>query len=435
MPRLNTRSVAANVLARVLDEGEFLTSALETSLPLIPKSNDRAFAQALCYGVLRWYWRLDHVLAALTRKPIKDTEIRLLALLGLYQLKYTRVKPHAAVAETVAAAGAKTWAKPLLNGVLRTYQREQTHLEAEAEADEAVALAHPPWLVREFRKDWPAHYADLLRHNNEAPPLALRVNLGKASREAYLARLAEAGIPAGASEVCASAVIVETPMPVESLPGFAEGAVSVQDTAAQLAAPLLDLAAGQRILDVCAAPGGKTAHILETQADLKELVAIDIAPERIARVRENLRREGLSATVLAADATRPEAWWDGQHFDRILVDAPCSATGVIRRHPDIKVLRQPADVAGLEGTQRRILEAAWPMLAPGGKLLYATCSVLRRENEARIGEFLDAHPEARELEIEADWGIKAAHGRQILAGDRNMDGFYYALLEKACSRA
>lgn len=430
MPPLNTRSIAAEVLVQVIGEGKILSLALESSLSRIPKENDRAFVQALCYGVLRWYWRLDRVLAALTRKPIKDLEVRLLALLGLYQLSYMRVKPHAAVAETVSAVGAKSWAKPLLNGILRSYQREQARLDAEIDAQEAAAVAHPEWLVGKLKKNWPAHYTDLLNRNNEAPPLALRVNRLRESRAAYLARLAEAGIQAHPAEVCESAVIVESPVPVEKLPGFAEGRVSVQDTAAQLAAPLLDVAAGQRVLDVCAAPGGKTVHILESGAELQELVAVDIAPERTAKIRENLAREGLAATVVAADATRPETWWDGRLFDRILVDAPCSATGVIRRHPDIKVLRKPEDIAELADLQRRILAAVWPMLAPGGRLLYATCSVLRQENETQIGEFLSSHPDARELAIEAEWGIKVSHGRQILTGELGMDGFYYALLEK-----
>lgn len=427
---MNTRSIAAEILVQVVGEGKILNLALESSLPRIPRENDRAFVQALCYGVLRWYWRLDRILANLTRKPIKDLDIRMLVLLGLYQLHYTRVKPHAAVAETVAAAGARSWAKPLLNGVLRSYQREQARLEAEADVDMAAATAHPEWLARMLAKDWPDDSAELLRRNNEAPPLILRVNVLKRSREAYLTALREAGIPARASAIGESAIIVETPLPVEKLPGFAEGVVSVQDTAAQLAAPLLDPRPGQRVLDVCAAPGGKTVHILESCPDLKELVAVDIAPERTARIQENLTRAGLTATLLTADATRPGDWWDGRPFDRILLDAPCSATGVIRRHPDIKVLRKPSDILELKALQGRILEAVWPLLAPGGRLLYATCSVLRRENESRIAEFLDAHSEARELPIEADWGRPARHGRQILTGDSGMDGFYYARLEK-----
>jgi 16S rRNA (cytosine967-C5)-methyltransferase len=432
---LNTRFLAAGILAQVISEGKTLTLALDSSLPKLPRENDRAFVQALCYGVLRWYWRLDHILSRLTRKPIKEPEIRMLALLGLYQLKYMRVKPHAAVSETVAAAGARSWAKPLLNGVLRSYQREQARLEAEADADEAAATAHPRWLVDQIRQDWPEQYADILSRNNEAPPLALRVNRLRETRESYLTRLTDAGIKARLPEICESAVIVEPPVPVERLPGFADGAVSVQDTAAQWAAPLLDLRPGQRVLDVCAAPGGKTVHILESCAELRELVAVDIAPERTAKIHENLARAGLSATVLTGDATRPEAWWDGCRFDRILVDAPCSAAGVIRRHPDIKVLRKPGDIADLSEVQGRILEAVWPMLAPGGRLLYATCSVLRRENELRIGEFLKSHPDARELPIEEDWGASVSHGRQILTGERGMDGFYYARVEKLHSCA
>ncbi len=427
---MNTRAVAATVLARVLSEGEFLTAALDATLPRIPQDNDRAFVQALCYGVLRWYWRLDRVLAALTRKPVKDLDVRLLALIGLYQLQHMRVKPHAAVSETVAAAGAKSWAKPLLNGVLRAYQRERERIDAEVESDLAAALAHPAWLARHLARDWPGQEAELMRQNNAAPPLTLRVNLARISREACLAKLAAAGLAAQPVTAAPSAVLLEDPVPVERLPGFAEGELSVQDAAAQLAAPLLDLQAGQRVLDLCAAPGGKTAHILESCAGLKEVVAVDIAPERMVRVRENLARAGLSATVIAADATRPEDWWDGQPFDRILVDAPCSATGVIRRHPDIKVLRRPADIDELERTQSRILEAAWSMLAAGGKLLYATCSVLRRENGARVAAFLEAHPEARERPLTVDWGVSASPGRQVLTGAANMDGFYYALLEK-----
>lgn len=427
---MNTRAQAAAILAEVVGEGTFLTFALDQAIPQIPQENDRAFVRALCYGVMRWYWRLDRILSMLTHKPIRDYEIRMLALLGIYQLTYTRVKPHAAVAETVEAAGSKSWAKPLLNGILRSYQRERAHLEPAIDRHEPSASAHPDWLVGMLRKNWPDRYANLLAQNNLAPPLALRIHLGRISREDYLARLAEAGLPATPSDMCASAVIVDNPVPVEKLPGFAEGWVSVQDTAAQLAAPLLDLAPGQRVLDVCAAPGGKTLHILESCPDLQEVVAVDIAPERTAKITENLNRAGLAATVITADATRPDTWWDGRWFDRILVDAPCSATGVIRRHPDIKVLRQPDDIAELTETQSRILTAAWSMLAPGGVLVYATCSVLRRENEQRIGEFLATHDDAQELSIDAEWGLAAGHGRQILTGDHGMDGFYYARLRK-----
>jgi 16S rRNA (cytosine967-C5)-methyltransferase len=428
---LNTRSAAAAVLVQVIGERRSLSTALESALPAIPSAQDRAFVQNLCYGVLRWYFRLEPILARLTRKPIKDAEIRLLALVGLYQLAHTRVKPHAAVAETVTAAGPKAWAKPLLNGILRSYQRERERLEAEIAAEPATASAHPAWLAERFRADWPGQWAELLARNNEPPPMALRVNAARTSRDAYLAALAEAGIGAVAAAGSATGIVLEEPLGVERLPGFAEGLVSVQDTAAQWAAPLLDLQEGQRVLDLGAAPGGKTLHILESCPGLAEVVAVDISPERNARIHANLARAGLSATVLAGDATRPEDWWDGRPFDRILVDAPCSATGVIRRHPDIKILRQPADIPHLADTQRRILTASWPLLAPGGLLVYATCSVLRAENEAVITAFLAAHGDARELPIDAGFGLPVGHGRQILTGEEGMDGFFYARVEKA----
>jgi 16S rRNA (cytosine967-C5)-methyltransferase len=259
------------------------------------------------------------------------------------------------------------------------------------------------------------------------------VNARLGSRDDYLARLAEAGLGAVPAAGSPSAVGLEVPVGVDKLPGFSEGRVSVQDAAAQWAAPLLELAAGQRVLDIGAAPGGKTLHILESRPDLAEVVALDLSPERSARIHANLDRAGLAATVVTGDATRPADWWDGRPFQRILVDAPCSATGVIRRHPDIKLLRQASDIPALAATQARILAAAWPLLAPGGLLVYATCSVLRQENEAVVAAFLAGHPDAREVPIAADVGLPVRHGRQILTGQQGMDGFYYARLEKAPS--
>jgi len=428
---LSTRALAAEILVQVVHHGKSLNSALELSLPGLPGANDRAFVQALCYGVLRWFWRLEHLLALLTRKPIKDERIHLLALIGLYQLRYMRVKAHAAVGETVAAAGSRTWAKPLLNGVLRTYQREQGRLESQCDKNVAAALAHPDWLTKQLRLDWPDQYRTLLEHNNEPPPLTLRVNRRKQTPEEYLERLKHANIQAAASTLCPGALTLEQALSVEAIPGFGAGEVSVQDAAAQLAADLMDLQPGQRVLDLCAAPGGKTAHILETCPDLGELVAVDISAERLRRVRENLDRLGLDATLLAGDATQTRDWWDGRPFDRILVDAPCSGTGVIRRHPDIKLLRQPSDIPQLALNQQRILDAAWTLLTPGGSLLYATCSVLRAENEAAIRQFVTNHADAHESLIEADWGHPVRHGRQILTGEEGFDGFYYARLEKS----
>ena len=428
---MNTRSLAADVLVQVIQDGKSLTNALEPALSGIDGSSDRAFVQALCFGVTRWYWRLDCLLSQLTRKPIKDERVRILALLGLYQLQFMRVKPHAAVGETVAAAGNRSWAKPLLNGILRTYQRETESLDALVKQHESSFSAHPPWLFNLLKRDWPANAQSILDHNNEAPPLTLRVNQHKLSRAACLTRLADLGIQANASPTCESAITLDQPIAVDSIPGFADGDVSVQDAAAQLAAGLLNLKTGLRVLDLCAAPGGKTAHILEACPELVELVAVDISENRLLRVRENLDRIGLHATLVAGDAIHPTSWWDQRPFDRILVDAPCSATGVIRRHPDIKILRKSSDIEELCRMQGQILASAWSMLAEGGQMLYATCSVLRAENEETIARFLGEHRDARELPIDAPWGKTVSHGRQILSGTDNMDGFYYARLEKS----
>lgn len=428
---MNTRALAANALVRVVVDGKSLTDALEEILPDIPQDNDRAFVQALCFGVVRWYYRLDYILAQLVAKPIRDEEVRLLVMLGLYQLEYTRVKPHAAVSETVSALGHKTWAKPLLNGVLRNFQRQRERLLALAEIDECALWSHPAWLLGKIRRNWPRQCQEIFEQANRQPPMTLRVNLSQTNRRAYLETLERAGIAAYPCQFAESGITLDNPVPVQSLPGFAEGGVSVQDEAAQLAAGLLELDSGQRVLDVCAAPGGKTLHILESRSDLGEVVALDIATERLVKVGENLARAGLSATVVCGDALHSAKWWDGRPFDRILLDAPCSATGVIRRHPDIKLLRKPADMAKLVDVQRRILDSVWPLLASGGLMVYATCSILKDENEAQIAAFRSRHPEAMDRPIEAGWGSPRPHGRQILSGEDGMDGFYYARLVKS----
>jgi len=425
---LNIRLVAAKVLARVLQDGQSLTAALDNAFPAIDSAKDRAFIQALCYGVCRQYHRLDFILSQLLDKPLKDADVKALALVGLYQLKFMRVKPHAAVSETVLAARKKPWAKSLINAVLRTYLREQEGLEHKADKCQVAALSHPDWLIKRIEQDWPEQALAIFLENNQQPPMALRVNLSKTSREDYLQLLAGQGIAAESVSFCPSAIILDKPVPVDLLPGFAGGLVSVQDTAAQLAAGLLDVQPGHRVLDVCAAPGGKTAHILESQPQLKELVAVDIDESRMQRVGENLKRLNLQAKLVVGDAANPASWWDGQPFDRILLDAPCSALGVIRRHPDIKLLRRAEDIGQLQALQKSILQAVWPLLAPGGLLLYATCSILKQENEQQVQAFLAEHSDAVELPIDADWGTTGACGRQILTGDSAMDGFYYALL-------
>ena len=421
--------MAANVLVKVL-AGKSMTAALEEAWEQVSDVQERAFIQALCYGTVRQYYRLEFILKQLLNKPIKDKDVQIkaLALLGLYQLKYMRVKDHAAVSETVAVMKKKQWAKSLLNAVLRRYLREQEPLEALA--DKHVAYAHPDWMIKAIKADWGELAKDILLANNQQPPMTLRVNTRFCQRDEYLALLAEQQIEASALSSSPQAILLADPVVVDKLPHFAEGWVSVQDSAAQLAAYLLQAKAGDRVLDICAAPGGKTAHILELQTDLKQLMAIDIDSQRLVRVEENLSRLKLDANLLAADATKPESWWDGVLFERILLDAPCSALGVVRRHPDIKLLRRAEDIEQLQSLQQKILRACWPLLAPGGVLLYATCSILKQENESQIELFLSQHSDAQELPIDADWGVVRPYGRQVLTGSQTMDGFYYARLQK-----
>jgi len=410
--------------------GKSLTVALEGAWEQVNDVQERAFIQALCYGTIRYYYRLDFILNQLLTKPMKnkDVQIKALALLGLYQLQYMRVKNHAAVSETVAVMKKKQWAKSLLNAVLRRYLREQDELEAMA--DKHVAYAHPDWMIKAIKSDWGRDAKAVFYENNQLPPMALRVNQQLCSRNDYLVLLAEHAIAATAIPSCAQGILLAEPVLVDKLPYFSDGWVSVQDSAAQLAAELLNAQEGDRVLDLCAAPGGKTAHILECQSKLGALLALDIDAQRLGRVKENLTRLHLQAELIAADAENPDLWWDGQPFDRILLDAPCSALGVIRRHPDIKLLRREGDIDVLRILQQSILFSAWKMLKPGGILLYATCSVLKQENENQIKHFLAVHTDAQELIIDGEWGIIRPVGRQILPGSQAMDGFYYARLQK-----
>lgn len=431
---LNARAVAALALSQVLGEGRSLSSALPAQLAQTPLTRDAGLVQELCFGTARYHPRLQALLACLIDRPLKrkDSEVQALLLLGLYQLLYMRIPAHAAVAETVSAARqlGKEWASGLINGVLRNFQRNSASLLADVDADDASALAHPAWLLAMVRKAWPEQWREILIANNARPPMTLRVNARRVTRDDYQARLAAAGMDAIAVAGVASAITLAAPRDVHELPGFADGDVSVQDAAAQLAAFLLDLAPGQRVLDACAAPGGKTCHILEHEAALAELVALDSDARRLVRVQENLDRLGLQASLVCADAGDVAAWWDGVGFDRILLDAPCSATGVIRRHPDIKLLRRADDISLLVAEQQRLLKALWPLLKPGGRLVYATCSILPRENARQIAGFLQRQPDARELPMALDWGLACSHGRQQLPGEQGMDGFYYAVLER-----
>ena len=435
---MNPRLAAAKALTAVLNGKASLNSSLPIQLDKV-EVRDRGFTQDLAFGTARWQPRLSALAAKLLQKPFKsaDADVEALLLVGLYQLLYTRVPAHAAIGETVGCADKlkKPWAKALLNAVLRRAQRESEALLAELEHDPVVRTAHPRWLQKSLKAFWPEHWEAICAANNAHPPMILRVNRRHHARDAYLKLLSAAGVAAKACVYSQDGIVLDEAGDVRSLPGFAEGWISVQDEAAQLAAELLELAPGQRVLDACCAPGGKTCHILEVQPELAGVVAVDLEAKRLVRVRENLDRLKLDAQLIAADGRDTQAWWDGQPFQRILLDAPCSATGVIRRHPDIKLTRQPDDIAALAQLQGELLDALWQTLEVGGILLYATCSTLPTENTEVIEAFLGRTPGARELDIGGQLGqpaagLKQPHGRQLLAQEGGHDGFYYAKLIK-----
>lgn len=429
---MNSRALAAKIIQHVLS-GSSLSEQLAEQLPLI-NPRDQAFVQAICYGTCRWYGWLDAVLNLLMPKPLKtkDRDIYCLLLIGLYQLHSMRTPEHAAVSETVKAVTSfkKPWAKRVVNAVLREFLRSKTTLEAQLIKNPTASFSHPDWLIQALQTDWPDDWQMVLTANNQHPPLVLRVNAQKNTRDQYLAILAENGIPAVANGISPVGIDLTTPVDVTKLPLFNKGFVSVQDAAAQLAAELLALAPGQRVLDACAAPGGKTAHLLEQQPRLAEVIAIDNKAERLTSVKATLQRLQLNANCLTADAGEPNAWWDGKPFDRILLDAPCSASGVIRRHPDIKLLRRATDISKLAQEQLRLLTALWPLLQPDGILLYVTCSVFAEENTNVVAKFLQSQEDVIEEKILVTWGKQCAFGRQILPGMHGTDGFYFAKLRK-----
>lgn len=428
------RAAAARVIVAVVQGGRFLDTALTARLadagPINPRS--AALAQELAYGTLRWFHQLSGIARVFLERPLKrkDQDVHALLLVGLYQLRHMNTAPHAAVSETVSAAEAlgKPWAKALINACMRAVLREPRRVKEQLAAEESVTYSHPDWLIRQLRELYPSDWRDVLEANNQRPPLTLRVNAAKTTRARYLERLRQAGIAAHAVEAVDSGVVLAEPIPVADIPGFADGEVFVQDAAAQLAAVLLDAQPGERILDACAAPGGKATHILERCQNIGALIALERDARRLPRLRQNLRRSIAKAWVIVSDAAAncltPE------YFDRILLDVPCSATGVIRRHPDIKVRRGPGEIEQLVQTQAAILSGVWPCLKPGGKLLYVTCSVLKAENVDQIARFLKRHGDARESELVIPSARRQTFGYQILPGDSEMDGFYYACMEK-----
>lgn len=428
----SARLTAVKVICAVTQQGRSLTDALSLSDELDPQ--ERAFCRELCYGTIRWYIRLEAILSQLLKKNFKpkDDDIKALALLGLYQIIYLNTPDHAAVSETVKICLKirKGWAKGLLNALLRNFLRQRDALENKADSSANQRYAHPEWLVQQLDEDWGQRSSDILTENNQHPPMSLRVNSRVTTRDLYTRALEDAEISATSCRHNTVGLSLEQAVNVDRLPDFWQGACSVQDYAAQLAAPLLDVKNNQRVLDVCAAPGGKTAHILENSDNKVTLTAIDIDPKRNHRVLENLKRLKLTANVLSADGLSPNSWFDGQLYQRILLDAPCSATGVIRRHPDIKLLRKESDIPNLVALQQGLLQSIWPLLEKNGILLYATCSTLAVENSHQIAHFLSQQADAEEIIIEASWGQVCQHGRQILPGEDNMDGFYYACITK-----
>lgn len=430
------RARAAKIVADVAEHGRSLDAALRDDPRATPQ--ERGLLRSLCYDSIRWYIRLDAILDRLLTRPGQklSPEVRALAIVGLCQLLYTDIPEHAAVDETVNAARIIGHARAagMVNAVLRRAQREHAQIGAEVDRDLAVRTAHPTWFVDSMTVDWGDVRDAVLAANNQRPPFWIRVNRLRSSGADYRARLQAQGVAVAASLFGEEALQLEQAMDVHELPGFAAGEVSVQDAASQLAGRLVAPQAGERVLDACAAPGGKTGHLLELAPDLEELVAIDVSEERLRRVAENLDRLDLRATLLVADASEPQAWFDGRLFDRILIDAPCSGTGVIRRRPDIKLLRRADDIPALAARQSQLLRALWPLLAPGGRLVYASCSALRAETTAIVSEFLASHAQARDVTGAAVAASGQAGpgggGLRIAAGTGGMDGFYYACVDK-----
>ena len=430
--KFDARALAAVGLADIALRGASLRHVLEQQAPKLADPRDRALLTALLNNGARWWLRYDAALDRLLEKPLrhKDPAVHALLVLGLVQLEVMHVNAYAAVAATVEAT--RVLKRPqlagLVNAVLRRWLREREDQIAALDAQPQTLHAHPAWLAKALSHDWPGQAEAIMQANNaEAPPM-LRTNRRFGTRESLLARLEEAGFTASAHPWLVDALVLPRSVDITRLPGFAQGAFAVQDGAAQVAADLAEVRDGLRVLDACAAPGGKACHVLE-RAQV-ELTALEFDRERGERIRENLMRLRLDARIVIGDAGTPQAWWDGRVFDRILVDAPCSASGVLRRRPDVRLHRRASDVATLCAQQQRIVSALWPLLAPGGLLVYVTCSLLRAENEGVIGSLLRDQPDARARAFTLPAGHAATVGWQILPGEGDLDGMYYAVVQK-----
>lgn len=426
------RPAAIAILNDVLGGGRSLSAAVPDRLGAVRDPRERALARELATGVVRHLPSLRHLLRGLLDNPLRHSEGHLegVLLLGLYQILHTRVPPHAAVHETVRLAGTRAWRRGLANAVLRRAAAERDALLAGLAhtPDVEARYDHPRWMIERLHADWPGQWEVIVAANCARAPMTLRAARRAGGRTACLQALREADLAATAHPVAPDAIVLHEPVGIDALPGFADGAVSVQDAAAQLAVPLLDLGPGMRVLDACAAPGGKTSQISDVEPCLRELVAVDVDPDRLARAEENIARTGGNARLVAADASDPGGWWDGAAFDRILVDAPCSGSGVVRRHPDIKLHRRATDLDDLDERQSALLDAAWSMLAPSGRLVYATCSVLLREGPRQMARFLERHHDAEPIEFSG--GRACGPGRQVLPGENDMDGFFHACVSK-----
>lgn len=430
---LTVRAAAAQVITQILAMKGSLSSLLPPISAKIPE-NDRPLLQELCFGTCRFYPQLQAYTECLLDKPLraKDGDVQALLLLGLYQLLHTRIPDHAAIGETVEVTRhiKKSWATNLVNGVLRSFQRDNVKINEFLATNRAFQSNHPAWMEAMISKCWPEQFAQLITANNQHPPFSLRLNTRKISRYDYIALLNDTGIMANPTHYSPYGITLAQATDPRKLPHFAEGWLSVQDEAAQLSGDLLQLAPDFRVLDACSAPGGKTGHLLELEPSL-QVTALDADERRLGRVRENLDRLGVSAEVVCGDGTKPNSWWDGELYDRILLDAPCSATGIIRRHPDIKVLRTPEELDRLGELQQQLLKNLWPLLKPGGILLYATCSIMPKENTRIIEAFLARQKDACCDQLDVDWGLEQNCGRQLLPQIDGHDGFFYARLRKA----
>ena len=426
------RVEAVHALARIVFDGVSLRAELANSTPKISDPRDRALLSALLFAGTRGWLRFDAALPLLMERPLpqKLRELRTLLVLALVQIAAMEMPEHAVVASAVDAAKALGYVKQsgMVNAVLRRFLRERAQIELQLDRDPVTRFALPRWLIDAIRSDWPDQVNAILAESNVQAPLTLRVNRRVSSADTLRGKFAAAGFVTQTDELLPDALILTDSTDVTRLPGFDEGAFSVQDGSAQRVVELMDLHDGLHVLDACAAPGGKAAHMLE-RADV-ELLALDRDASRLDSVRTNLSRCGLKASVCVGDATQPETWWDGRPFDRILLDAPCSAFGILRRQPDIRLHRRASDIDNLVATQSQMLAALWPLLAVGGRLVYATCSILRAENENVLARFLGSRDDAQALALSPEWGEVAGVGRQRLPGDRGMDGFYYAVIAK-----